>query len=176
MCSFPAVAIAATGVASLMQGQAAKQHGEAVKTSDFQSADAAERAAADAVERGTLEDLKVALRRSAVVSAQRVAQSGTGADVNVGAPLATQGASEAVSDVDRAVVRRNAALEAFGLRERARGFRQQGMNAEAEGNAAQLGTFLSGIGKMIGMGGKIGADMNMPTGEPSADEIRQMES
>lgn len=167
------------GAATIMQGVAAKKHGDAVRDAAYLSADASERAAADAIERGKLKDLQVVMHGSSVIEAQRVVESGSGADINIGAPKATQDATQAISDVDRAVVTRNAALEAYGLAQRARGQRQQGQNAEAAGKAAMLGTFLGGIGKLgsqgagLGLdragGGSAGADTSYGGGD-SADE------
>jgi hypothetical protein len=154
MCSVIAVAMGVKAIGNIQQGIAAKQRGQAAKAAAYRSADAAERAAADAVQRGSLKDLQYTMQGSKVVAAQRVIQSGSGVDVNIGTTKAVQDATQAVSDVDRAVVRRNAALEAYGLRERARGLRQEGMYAEAEGDNAMVGTFLSGIGEMVGEGGK----------------------
>lgn len=158
MCDMKIVAMGAEGAATIMQGVAAKKRGDAERDAAYLSADASERAAADAIERGKLKDLQVAMHGSSVVADQRVAQGATGADVNIGAPKATQDATQAVSDVDRAVVTRNAALEAYGLAQRARGQRQHGQNAEAAGKAAMLGTFLGGIGKLGSQGAALGSD------------------
>lgn len=158
MCDPIAVGMATQGVGTLLKASAQQAHGRAAKAADDRSADFADRAAADAVYRGTLRDLQAAMRGSAVVAAQRVIQSGSGADVNVGAPLATQRASEAVVQVDRATVRRNAALEAYGLRQHAGAYRQHGADAEAEGDSAAMGTFLGGIASEVGMGGRLVAD------------------
>jgi hypothetical protein len=141
-----------------MKGAAQQQQGRAAQEALNRSADTAERAAADAIERGAMKELQVAMHGSAVVAAQRVTQSGSGTDVNVGGNRVVQAAAEAVSAVDRATVRRNAALEAYGLREHARGYRQQGEYARAEGDNAMIGTFLSGIGGAVGQGGKYVAD------------------
>lgn len=167
MCNAAMVGLGVQGAATLMKGVAAKQHGDAVKAEDYRSADAAERAADDAVYRGTIKDMQVAMQGSKVVAAQRVIESGTGADVNIGGNKATQDATQAVSDVDRATVRRNAALEAYGLKVRARGFRQHGANAEAEGTNAMVGTFLGGIAGGISGGGKFVSDMRTPDEESS---------
>lgn len=162
MCNAMMVGLGVQGAGTIMKGIAAKQHGEAAKNADYQSADAAERAAADAIERGNLKEMQAAMHGSAVVASQRVAQSGTGVDVNIGAPKATQEATEAVSEVDRAVVRRNASLEAYGLKSRAQGFRQRGIYAQAEGENAMVGTFLSGVASMIHEGGRYMADQRSP--------------
>jgi|SRR5438445_2253502 len=153
MCNAMFVGMGVAAAGTVMKGIAEKQRGEAAKRADYQSADASERAAADAIDRGNLKELQVTMHGSSVVAAQRVIQSGSGADVNIGAPKATQEGTQAVSDLDRAVVRRNAALEAYGLKARAQGQRQHGENAEAEGNNAMIGTFLGGI---AGIGGQAG--------------------
>lgn len=169
MCDAISVAIGAQAASTLMGVGAAKAHGAAAKAAGYQSADAAERAAADAIDRGQIKDLQAAMRVSAVVSEQTVAQSGRGADINVGGPLAVRLGSQAVGDVDRAIVRRNAALEAYGLRERARVHRQQALYAEAEASDAAMGTFLGGLGKVVGMGGKL---FNDRSSNPSGEETR----
>jgi hypothetical protein len=158
MCTVLGAAAGVQIAGSLLQAGAARQHGSAAKQADDLSAVSAEKAAASAVERGNLKDLQEAMKGDAVVVQQLVAQSGSGADVNVGAPAATRRASGAVLEVSRKIVRYNAALEAMGLREHARRYYQEGENAEAEGKSAFVGTLLSGGAKMIGMGGKLAAD------------------
>ena len=97
-----AVGIGLQGIGTLSKGLAQNQQGQAAKAADYRSADFAEKAAADAVERGTLRDMQTVMHASGVVAAQRVAYSGSGVDVNVGAPRAVQAGTEAVSEVDRA--------------------------------------------------------------------------
>lgn len=159
MCDMKIVAMGAEGAATIMQGVAAKKRGDAERDAAYLSADASERAAVDAIERGKLKDLQVAMHGSSVIADQRVIQSGSGADINIGALKATQDATQAVSDVDRAVVTRNAALEAYGLTQRARGQRQRGQNAAAAGEAAMWGTFLGGIGKVGSQVASLGSDI-----------------
>jgi len=157
-------------VSNIIKGTAAQQHGRAVKAAEYQTADEAERAAADAIDRGKLKDMQVVMRSSKIVAAQQVAVSGGGADVNVGAPRAVQEATEAVTEVDRRTVAHNAALEAYGLKSVARAHRQRGEFAAAEGEAAMWGTFLGGISQVIGTGGKIGADVQPTAGLDSRVE------
>lgn len=172
MCDAISIGLAAQGAGTLMKGQAQLAQGAAAKTAYNQSADSAERAAADAIERGEYRDLQVAMRGSAVIAEQRVAQSGTGGDVNSGGNLQTQLSTSAVTDVDRAVVRRDAALAAYGLRTRAQELRQQGEYAESEAESAALGTFLGGAGGLLSQGGKRFAEIPDPlkySGSRSAD-------
>jgi len=164
------VGLGVQGLATVVKGVAAKKHGEAVQAEDFRSADAAERAASDATYRGEIKDIQMAMQGSRVVAAQRVIQSGTGADVNIGAPKATQEATEAVVAADRKMVIYNAAMQGYGLRMRARGFRQAGVNAATEGKNAMIGTFLGGIADMIKQGGKVASDI-----KPGDEEINSEE-
>lgn len=171
MCTVMGAAVGLQAVGTLTKGIAAKQQGAAAKAAFGRSADAAERAADDAVYRGTLKDMQLAMRASGIVAAQRVAQSASGVDVNIGAPRQVQVGTEAISAVDRATVRRNAALEAYGMRARAQELRQRGEYAEAEGDAAEVGTFLSGIGGFAVSAAKVGSDLkfdspSLPEGGP----------
>lgn len=176
MCSGLAVGFGFMAASTLMQGAAAKARGEAAKKADYQSAEGTDRAAAEAVERGNLKELQETMRGSSILSHALVIQSGSGTDVTMGASLATRKASEAVLEIDRTTVRRNAALEAYGLRERSRAYRQHGENAEAEGNAAMWGTFLGGAAKVIGAAGKIGTDLSLSgTTEMSSDDVLREE-
>lgn len=161
------VGLGVQGIGILAKGTAAKQHGDAVKAEDDRSAEAAERAAGDAIYRGEIQEMQVAMQGSKVIAAQRVIQSGTGADVNVGGTKATQEATQAVSNVDRKMVVYNAAMHGYGLRVRARGFRQAGANAKAEGDNAMVGTFLSGLGTIGRQAGKVASDIRIPDEESS---------
>lgn len=150
-----------------MKGAAAKQQGDAAMAADYRSADAAERSAADAIERGKLKDLQVVMRASRMIVEARVLESSRGAVVGVGASAAVQAGSEAVTEVDRKTVARNALMEAYGLRARAQGFRQEGVNAKAAGENAMLGTFLSGAAEIGSKVGAYAADYKSP--EDSVD-------
>ena len=162
MCDAIAVGMGVALVGSFVKAKAQEDQGQAAKAANFRDADFSDRAAADAIRRGELKDLQVAMRGSSVVSRQRVIQSGTGFDVNVGSPKTTQDATQSVSDLDRQIVRRNASLEAYGLQARARSQRQSGLYGEAEGDNAASGTFLSGFSSAIMMGGKGAADTRSP--------------
>lgn len=158
MCDAMAVGLAAKGVGTLIQGTAAQAQGRATRAADYRSADFAEKAAADAIEAGNLKDLSQAMHGAAVVATQRVAMSGTGVDINTGGSLATQLGTQAVNEVDRATVRRNARLHAYGLTAQAQGDRQRGENAAVAGDNAMLGTFLGGMGGLLGDAGKVVSD------------------
>lgn len=159
MCDMTAVALGAEATGTLISGFAAKQRGDAARGEADRAANADERAAADAVERGKLKEAQVAAHGAAVVGEQRLFFSATGADVNIGAPKAVQEATEAATAADKRVVAYNATLQGYGLKLRARATRQRGANAQAEGNAQMVGTFLSGIGKVAGQVGRRVAGM-----------------
>lgn len=157
---------------SLVQGDAAQKRGRAANDEAKRDAASSETAAADAIETGNLRDMQEAMKGSAVEAAAMVQQSGSGFDVNVGAPLASRLATRASVEVDRSIVRRNAALQAYGLRLRARAQRQQGEYAEEEGNAAFVGSFLSGLtGGLLDLGK--GAADKVPVGASSGSSTYQ---
>lgn len=158
MCDMTAVAIGAVGAGTLMQAAGEKQRGAAQKAEDFRSGESAERAAAQAVERGNLRGAQVAARGSEMVAEQRVMFSGTGADINVGAPRAVTQSTEAATEGEKKIVAYSAAMEGYGLKLRARSAFQRGKNAEAEAEARMVGTFLGGAAKITGQVAKKYAD------------------
>lgn len=170
MCDPMFVGIGAQGVGTLLQASALKQRGEAAKSVSDRNAFYAQQAAGDAIYRGTVKDLQETLRGSAVIAAQRVEESGSGVDMNVGGPAATGRASQAVIEVSRDIVRRNAALDAYGLRAHAQDQYQRGEYEEAEGNNAALGTFLGGLGKVATEGMKLGSDVTAGGSEASSGD------
>lgn len=179
MCNAIAIGLATQGVGNVVKGVAQARAGAAAKAANESSASMADAAAADAIAKGNLREFQVIAKGSAVVADQRTIQSGTGADVNAGANFQTQRATLAISELDRKIVERNAALEAYGLRETARAHRQAGENADAEGKNAMWGTFLGGAGGIIGQGGKYLADQasNAPTvDKPLSEDIRNFKS
>lgn len=160
MCEPTTIGLAISAVGTLAKADAQAKAGAAAKAADFNAASLAEQAAADAVRKGQFRDLQLALRGSQVVAEQRVAQSGSGVDVNTGGALQTQRGTEAVNELDRQEARRNGALAAYGLRMRAQVLRQEGEYGEAAGKSDAEGTFLSGAGQ-VGLGaGKLFSQRN----------------
>lgn len=149
----------------LVQGVAAKNRADAASAEQNRDAQFAEQAAGDAVEKGNLIDLQEAMKGTAVTSAALVQQSASGAEVNSGGAQQVRSSTNAVVEVDRAIVRRNAQLEAYGLRAKARSHRQQAAYDTAEGKTAFWGSFLGG---MVGGGGDVGkmlADRSSGSGD-----------
>jgi hypothetical protein len=142
---FEFFAIALQLVGSMMKADAMKQHGDYVKKISNLNADFTDRAAADAVQRAQLVELRTQMHGSAVIAAQRVSQSASGADVNIGSNRDVQVGTEAITKLDVQTIQRNATLDAYGLRAKSQAYRQQGEYAELEGENAAQGEFLAGI-------------------------------
>lgn len=179
MCNAIAIGLATQGVGNIIKGTAQARAGAAAKAADETNAQMADAAAADAMAKGQLRELATEMRGSAVVADQRTIQSGTGADVNAGANFQTQRATLAISELDRKIVERNAALEAYGFREHARVSRQAGENAEVEGKNAMWGTFLGGVGGLVAQGGKLLADQastDKPPDKSLPEDVRNFKS
>src|SRR5260370_879288 len=137
------------GFGSILKVGAILQQGAKSKEAYGLSAASALRAAGDAVERGRLREYVVTADGSRVIATQR-AESSTGAlDVNVGAQQATERASQANLEFNRAVVRRNAALEAYGYQQRAQEAYQAGEYAEEKARSEALGTFLGVLPSLV---------------------------
>lgn len=151
----------ALGTYEKMQSEA--KQGRAALQAHNLSADIEEMAAADAIERGKLKDMQTVMRGSLIVAEQRVMQSGSGTDANTGGNVQTQLSTGAITAVDRSIVVGNAIKEAYGLKLRAAGQRQEGMNAYRASQDAEMGTFLSGLAGVVGMGGKFATDQKGPS-------------
>lgn len=148
-----------------IQGEAAQTRANDAAAEQRRDAQFAEQAAGDAVEKGTLIETQEAMKGTAVTSRALVQQSGSGADVTTGGAQQVRASTDAVVEVDRAIVRRNAQLEAYGLRAKARSHQQQATNDIAEGKTAFWGSFLGGL---VGGGGDVGkmlADKSGGSGE-----------
>lgn len=148
----------------LIQGDAAEKRANAAAAEQRRDAQFAEQAAGDAVEKGRLIELQEAMKGTAVTAAALVHQSASGADVTTGGAQQVRSATEAVVEVDRAIVRRNAQLEAYGLRAKARSHQQQAQYDTSEGKTAFWGSFLGGLVSGGGDIGKILADKSTGSG------------
>lgn len=149
----------------IIQGDAAQKRANAAAGEENRDAQFAEQAAGDAVEKGKLIDLQEAMKGTSVTAAALVQQSGSGADVTTGGAQQVRASTDAVVEVDRAIVRRNAQLEAYGLRAKARAHRQQATYDVAEGKTAFWGSFLGGLVSGGGDIGKILADKSTGSAE-----------
>lgn len=164
MCDASMVALGVKGMSSVMQGEAARAHGRAVKTIDGLNAEAANASAGQALQKGAFDELRATMHGDTVIADQAVMESGSGSDVNVGGNQATRRASEAVLDVTRHAIQVDAALTAYNLKTRAQGYYQAGDYAEKAGDAAFIGSFLGGIGDFT--------DLKLPEGSPpSAPDV-----
>lgn len=143
------------GIGTIFKMNAQLARGRAAKSAANLSADYSERSAADAVERGNMREFEVTSRGEKILADMLSAQTNSGSDANVGGQLTTRQASRGNLDFDRALVRRNAAMEAYGLRARAQGQRQEGEYAMQAAEDAALGTFLGGLADFVGGAGML---------------------
>lgn len=143
------------GIGTIFKMNAQLAQGRAAKSAANLSADYSERAAADAVQRGNMREFEVTSRGEKILADMLSAQTNSGSDANVGGQLTTRQASRGNLDFDRALVRRNAAMEAYGLRARAQGQRQEGEYAMEAAEDAALGTFLGGLADFVGGAGML---------------------
>lgn len=146
MCDALAVGIGMQAAGTVMGAASAIQRGNYNKAIAGMNADAANRAAADAVQSGHLEELRAEMRGDVVSAEARVGGSGSGADINAGGSAASQRGTQAIARLDALAAQRRAALQAYGLRDHARAYFQEGAYAQKEGESEALGTFLSGMG------------------------------
>jgi hypothetical protein len=147
MCTI-AAAIGVIGAAgSLMQGQAARSAANAQASANEQNAKLADEQARDAVRRGAYDELKLRRQTSILQGQQRAMAAASGIEVDTGSPLAIQEASRKEGDQDAAVIRYNAAREAWGYGVQATNYRNAAAAAGAEGkNAMTAGLIGAGTG------------------------------
>lgn len=158
MCEPITIGMGVSMMGSLMQAKAAEARGAAAQAAANTSARFSDQAAADAIARSPLGEMRVQMHGSSVVAAQRGALSGSAIDVNSGSGKDLQDNAKSMTEIDRQTVQRNAALEAYGLRARAGVQRQEGEYARRAGEDVAMGSFIGGIGKAVGLGGSVMAD------------------
>jgi hypothetical protein len=93
----------------------------------------AEQAAADAVERGNLEEEKHRLQVGALVAKQRALIASAGVEIGTGSPIDIFADTAAKGELDILTIRNNARREAWGLKGQALNFGYQGKLAKSRG-------------------------------------------
>lgn len=100
---------------------------------------------ADAVRRaGIYEESAAKASTTRTVAAQKVAQAANGIEVDSGSALAVRDATQAIGDLDAAMIHYNAQREAFGLDVDAAMMKRAGTSALVRGGVGAVGSFLSG--------------------------------
>jgi hypothetical protein len=123
--------------------QASRSAKGAKKLGAFEGAMYDERAL-DAILRGEEEAGHVASHSRLLTGAQRASQAASGVDITSGSPADVISSDQRAAELDIATIKRNAAREAFGLREQGQFARMGGKNA-AQGYQNQMyGTLISG--------------------------------
>jgi hypothetical protein len=138
---------AVSAMGSLVQGQAAKSAANAQAAANEQNAKMADEQARDAVRRGAYDELKLRRQMQILQGQQRAMAAASGIEVDTGSPLAIQEASRKEGDQDAAIIRYNAAREAWGHGVQATNYRNAAAAARAQGkNAMTAGIIGAGTG------------------------------
>ena len=134
---------------------AAKREAGATAALDEQNAQYAEQQAEDAIIRGDKEVGKQKATERQTIGSQRAAAAASGVDVGYGSALELQLDAKGLGAMDRAEIKNNAMLEAWGYKQEASNYRSQGKlalmagrnRAKAE-NMASYSTLLTGAAKV----------------------------
>lgn len=113
-----------------------------------ENAKLADRAASDAIARGTHEAGLARMAGTQTIGAQKVAYVASGFDPSVGTPANVAAQTRAISEMDALTAENNAAREAWGFKTQARRIRE-GAQTELEGlTMKQVSTALGGAGRL----------------------------
>lgn len=153
MCDPVTLTVAATAVAAggqLYSGMAQRAQGRYESRVAQQNAGIERRAAADAMERGEVEQMRHFRRVAQAAGEQRARQAASGVDVNFGS------AADLLSDVrmigyeDSATIAENTVREARGYEVNAANYVMQGRAARSRGNAAMVGSSINAFSTILG--------------------------
>ncbi len=132
-------------VSSLFNAQASYNQGKYLDKVAKVNAGISDRAASDAIARGSLEADQQRDYTQQVIGGQRAGFAANGVDVNTGSAGIVQNDTAALGELDALTIINNAAREAYGYRVQAMDQRQQGKLARYQGNMAAAGSILGGI-------------------------------
>jgi hypothetical protein len=155
MCSIPiALTIASTAMQAYSQQQAGKQ---AQMTANYnaeinnRNAEAADKAALDATQRGADEAAQVKERARRIAASQRAGAAGGGVSVDSGSALDLLTETAGMGELDALTTLNNAQREAYGFKSQATNQRMQagaqklqGDQAASAGKSQAFGTILTG--------------------------------
>lgn len=134
-------------VSNVFNAFAANEQGKYQQKVANVNAGISERAAADAILRGSLEADEQRKQTQQVIGSQRVAFAANGIDVNTGTAGQIQNDSAALGELDALTIANNAAREAYGYQVQAMDQRQQGKLARYSGKMEMIGSILGGAEK-----------------------------
>jgi hypothetical protein len=139
-----AVMAASSATGAYAQSRAQKAEANFKKAQGEQNARLADMQAADAEKRGNKEANNYMRKVRGVVGSQRAALAASGVDIGSGSALELQADTEALGEYDAAVIRNNAAREAWGYQAQATNFRNQAKFDYMAGKYASRNTLLTG--------------------------------
>lgn len=154
MCDFGivsgSIALGLSLAGGIGEAVSAANAGAAENVKSKENAQIAERAAADALNRGEKDAGKVRTQADQVVGEQRAQYAEGGAVVSSGTAADVQAATQAQGSLEALVAKNNAAREAWGFRNQATQYRIAGSEAQAAGDARAAGSVLATAGRSFG--------------------------
>lgn len=105
--------------------------------------------AADALERGAINEKRQRQTTNQVIGAQRTNLASQNVDVNRGSSLDVQGDAAYLGELDALTIRNNAAKEAYGFQVQAGDLRQRGTYAKQESQMEAVNTILGSGGSLL---------------------------
>lgn len=126
-----------------------KQEFDANQLEMRQNATLAERAAADAMQRGYQEAGRARMAGSQLVAEQKVAAAASGVDPTVGTPAQVSAGTAAIAEIDARTLENNAAREAWGFTTKAKRLRAKVKSEEEALPLRMAGRVLTSQGRVI---------------------------
>lgn len=158
-------------VSSMQQGNAQNAQAQAAATTARTNAGYANKAAADAITRGTYDADIQRIRTSQSIGTQRAAMAANGGQVNSGSNATIQEDTAQLGELDALTIQNNAAREAYGYKvqalsgySNANALVQQGASAQRN---SLLGGVIKGAGSLFG-GGFFGGSGGVGAGTTAA--------
>ncbi|MFJ3117821.1 hypothetical protein ACIPI6_14900 [Pseudomonas protegens] len=143
MCAVAAIPFIAMGASALLSAQQSQAQGAATAAASEQNAAYANKAADDAIARGSFESDQQRLQTRAAIGSQRAGFAANGVDVNSGSAANIQDDTAALGELDALTIRNNAAREAWGYRTQAEQNLLAAKNAKSSARAGMFGSLLS---------------------------------
>lgn len=140
-----AIAVGSALVGAAMKARAAQQAGSVNAAVLEGNAALADRAASDSIARGEFGAERATLKGGELVSAQKTAYAGAGVDPSSGSPTAVAGSTAAMTALDAAIIKNNAAREAWGFATKAQDLRRQAAYTRSAASGAATQAVLGGI-------------------------------
>lgn len=145
------VAAGISELGSILKGSAENAAGQAARSTAQRNADLIGQAAADAIHRSQITEMREQAKGNEIIAEQRTAEAASGTDVNVGSNADIAQQTMQFTDLDREIIRNDALREAYGLRTKEQQVRQEGEYAAQAGRNSMLGSFIGGIGQVAGI-------------------------